>query len=76
MIELKESIFCLPFAHKISNQMESLARAMNFSTFLMLYMFNFHHVQVELQSHGTVDVREKDAIFNYRRKYLPTRQVV
>ncbi|XP_019254698.1 PREDICTED: uncharacterized protein LOC109233316 isoform X2 [Nicotiana attenuata] len=31
--------------------------------------------EVELQSHGTVDVREKDAIFNYRRKYLPTRQV-
>ncbi|XP_049401316.1 uncharacterized protein LOC125865171 [Solanum stenotomum] len=31
--------------------------------------------EVELQSHGTVDVSEKDAIFNYRRKYLPTRQV-
>lgn len=31
--------------------------------------------EVELQSHGIVDVREKDAIFNYRRKYLPTRQV-
>ncbi|CAN4118280.1 unnamed protein product [Withania somnifera] len=31
--------------------------------------------EVELQSHGTVDVGEKDAIFNYRRKYLPTRQV-
>ncbi|KAM3205135.1 hypothetical protein P3L10_028545 [Capsicum annuum] len=30
--------------------------------------------EVELQSHGTVDVGEKDAIFNYRRKYLPTRQ--
>lgn len=32
-------------------------------------------VQVELQFHGNVDVREKDAIFNYRRKYLPTQQV-
>ncbi|MCD7449314.1 hypothetical protein HAX54_051056 [Datura stramonium] len=31
--------------------------------------------EVELQSHGTDDVKEKDAIFNYRRKYLPTRQV-
>ncbi|PON53579.1 Glutathione synthetase, prokaryotic [Parasponia andersonii] len=31
--------------------------------------------EVELQFHGKVDVREKDAIFNYRRKYLPTRQV-
>ncbi|XP_062094865.1 uncharacterized protein LOC133800815 [Humulus lupulus] len=31
--------------------------------------------EVELQFHGKVDVREKDAIFNYRRKYLPTQQV-
>lgn len=31
--------------------------------------------EVELQSHGSVDVSEKDAIFNYRRKYLPTQQV-
>ncbi|XP_031376335.1 uncharacterized protein LOC116192059 isoform X2 [Punica granatum] len=31
--------------------------------------------EVELRFHGTVDVREKDAIFNYRRKYLPTQQV-
>ncbi|XP_030480547.1 uncharacterized protein LOC115697615 [Cannabis sativa] len=31
--------------------------------------------EVELQFHGEVDVREKDAIFNYRRKYLPTQQV-
>lgn len=31
--------------------------------------------EVELQFHGSVDVREKDAIFNYRRKYLPTQQV-
>ncbi|KAF5747659.1 hypothetical protein HS088_TW05G00386 [Tripterygium wilfordii] len=44
------------------------------------YGFNSHPVvllptEVELQFHGTVDVREKDAIFNYRRKYLPTQQV-
>lgn len=32
-------------------------------------------VQVEIQFHGSVDVREEDAIFNYRRKYLPTQQV-
>ncbi|XP_044474027.1 uncharacterized protein LOC123207768 [Mangifera indica] len=32
--------------------------------------------EVELQFHGSGDVREKDAIFNYRRKYLPTQQVV
>ncbi|XP_031284860.1 uncharacterized protein LOC116143550 [Pistacia vera] len=32
--------------------------------------------EVELQFHGIGDVREKDAIFNYRRKYLPTQQVV
>lgn len=31
--------------------------------------------EVELQFHGSVDVTEKDAIFNYRRKYLPTQQV-
>ncbi|KAF8397170.1 hypothetical protein HHK36_016077 [Tetracentron sinense] len=31
--------------------------------------------EVELQFHGSTDVREKDAIFNYRRKYLPTQQV-
>lgn len=31
--------------------------------------------EVELQSHGSVDLSEKDAIFNYRRKYLPTQQV-
>lgn len=31
--------------------------------------------EVELQVHGSVDLREKDAIFNYRRKYLPTQQV-
>ncbi|XP_056172700.1 uncharacterized protein LOC115685157 isoform X2 [Syzygium oleosum] len=31
--------------------------------------------EVELQFRGNVDVREKDAIFNYRRKYLPTQQV-
>ncbi|KAH9673235.1 D-alanine-D-alanine ligase family [Citrus sinensis] len=31
--------------------------------------------EVELQFQGSVDVREKDAIFNYRRKYLPTQQV-
>ncbi|XP_059668105.1 uncharacterized protein LOC132313381 [Cornus florida] len=32
--------------------------------------------EVELHSHGSADVNEKDAIFNYRRKYLPTQQVV
>ncbi|KAL3830241.1 hypothetical protein ACJIZ3_019043 [Penstemon smallii] len=31
--------------------------------------------EVELQSHGSVDSSEKDVIFNYRRKYLPTQQV-
>ncbi|KAJ7961131.1 D-alanine-D-alanine ligase [Quillaja saponaria] len=31
--------------------------------------------EVELQFQGSIDVREKDAIFNYRRKYLPTQQV-
>ncbi|XXG39900.1 hypothetical protein AAC387_Pa01g0745 [Persea americana] len=31
--------------------------------------------EVELQFSGSSDVREKDAIFNYRRKYLPTQQV-
>ncbi|KAK7835744.1 d-alanine--d-alanine ligase a [Quercus suber] len=31
--------------------------------------------EVELQFHGSVDITEKDAIFNYRRKYLPTQQV-
>ncbi|KAB2087617.1 hypothetical protein E1A91_A04G124400v1 [Gossypium mustelinum] len=31
--------------------------------------------EVELQFQGSGDVREKDAIFNYRRKYLPTQQV-
>ncbi|KAL8141033.1 hypothetical protein V2J09_007054 [Rumex salicifolius] len=31
--------------------------------------------EVELQIHGTFDAMEKDAIFNYRRKYLPTQQV-
>ncbi|GAV80851.1 Dala_Dala_lig_N domain-containing protein/Dala_Dala_lig_C domain-containing protein [Cephalotus follicularis] len=31
--------------------------------------------EVELHFHGSADVREKDAIFNYRRKYLPTEQV-
>ncbi|KAI3414492.1 uncharacterized protein J3R85_016241, partial [Psidium guajava] len=42
--------------------------------------FNSHPVallptEVELQFSSNVDVREKDAIFNYRRKYLPTQQV-
>ncbi|KAI4356102.1 hypothetical protein L6164_000148 [Bauhinia variegata] len=32
--------------------------------------------EVELQSRGAIDLKEKDAIFNYRRKYLPTQQVV
>jgi hypothetical protein len=31
--------------------------------------------QVELQFVGASDVKESDAIFNYRRKYLPTQQV-
>ncbi|XP_041996720.1 uncharacterized protein LOC121746842 [Salvia splendens] len=31
--------------------------------------------EVELQSHSNVDLSEKDTIFNYRRKYLPTQQV-
>ncbi|KAK1265576.1 hypothetical protein QJS04_geneDACA010708 [Acorus gramineus] len=31
--------------------------------------------EVELQFFGSGDVKEKDAIFNYRRKYLPTQQV-
>ncbi|KAL6002923.1 hypothetical protein ACLOJK_023145 [Asimina triloba] len=31
--------------------------------------------EVELQFFGNNDVREKDAIFNYRRKYLPTQQI-
>ncbi|XP_031095493.1 uncharacterized protein LOC115999733 [Ipomoea triloba] len=31
--------------------------------------------EVELQLHDNANVKEKDAIFNYRRKYLPTRQV-
>ncbi|RVW74839.1 Retrovirus-related Pol polyprotein from transposon RE1 [Vitis vinifera] len=30
---------------------------------------------VEIQLHDNADMREKDAIFNYRRKYLPTQQV-
>ncbi|KAL5166730.1 D-alanine--D-alanine ligase [Glycine soja] len=31
--------------------------------------------EVELQFRGANDVKENDAIFNYRRKYLPTQQV-
>ncbi|KAI5663000.1 hypothetical protein M9H77_22323 [Catharanthus roseus] len=31
--------------------------------------------EVELHSHGNLSTNEQDAIFNYRRKYLPTRQV-
>ncbi|KAE8099081.1 hypothetical protein FH972_017090 [Carpinus fangiana] len=31
--------------------------------------------EVELQFHGSGDARENDAIFNYRRKYLPTQQI-
>ncbi|KAF6152644.1 hypothetical protein GIB67_008081 [Kingdonia uniflora] len=31
--------------------------------------------EVEIQFQGSADVEEKDAIFNYRRKYLPTQQV-
>ncbi|KAF5176620.1 D-alanine--d-alanine ligase [Thalictrum thalictroides] len=42
--------------------------------------FNCHPVvllptEVELNFHGSKDVKEDDAIFNYRRKYLPTQQV-
>lgn len=36
----------------------------------------FLPTEVELQSSDSADVSEKDAIFNYRRKYLPTQQVV
>ncbi|CAL5351425.1 unnamed protein product [Camellia sinensis] len=40
---------------------------------------NWHHERrkafVELQFHGNADVNEKDAIFNYRRKYLSTQQI-
>ncbi|WCJ27957.1 D-alanine--D-alanine ligase family [Euphorbia peplus] len=32
--------------------------------------------EVELLFQGSTDIGEKDAIFNYRRKYLPTQQVV
>ncbi|XP_042480698.1 uncharacterized protein LOC122061493 isoform X2 [Macadamia integrifolia] len=35
----------------------------------------FLPTEVELQFLGSGDVGEKDAIFNYRRKYLPTQQV-
>ncbi|GMH23138.1 hypothetical protein Nepgr_024981 [Nepenthes gracilis] len=31
--------------------------------------------EVELQVNDDIDLKEKDAIFNYRRKYLPTQQV-
>ncbi|KAK9734334.1 hypothetical protein RND81_04G132500 [Saponaria officinalis] len=31
--------------------------------------------EVELQFHSGFDTKEKDAIFNFRRKYLPTQQV-
>ncbi|KAK4268487.1 hypothetical protein QN277_025140 [Acacia crassicarpa] len=31
--------------------------------------------EIELQLLGATDMKEKDAIFNYRRKYLPTQQV-
>ncbi|XP_073272929.1 uncharacterized protein [Primulina huaijiensis] len=31
--------------------------------------------EVELQAPGSIDLSEKDIIFNYRRKYLPTKQV-
>ncbi|XP_028096364.1 uncharacterized protein LOC114296271 [Camellia sinensis] len=34
------------------------------------------NMQVELQFHGSADVNEKDAIFNYQRKYLPIQQLV
>ncbi|KAK1406577.1 hypothetical protein QVD17_42013 [Tagetes erecta] len=36
----------------------------------------FLPTEVELQSSVSTDLSEKDAIFNYRRKYLPTQQVV
>lgn len=36
----------------------------------------FLPTEVELQSNDSGDISEKDAIFNYRRKYLPTQQVV
>nr|XP_043621759.1 uncharacterized protein LOC122593415 [Erigeron canadensis] len=36
----------------------------------------FLPTEVELQSSDSADINEKDAIFNYRRKYLPTQQVV
>ncbi|KAI3676209.1 hypothetical protein L1987_85810 [Smallanthus sonchifolius] len=36
----------------------------------------FLPTEVELQSSVSADLSEKDAIFNYRRKYLPTQQVV
>ncbi|PWA35078.1 D-alanine--D-alanine ligase family [Artemisia annua] len=36
----------------------------------------FLPTEVELQSSDSADTSEKDAIFNYRRKYLPTQQVV
>ncbi|XP_071696738.1 uncharacterized protein [Rutidosis leptorrhynchoides] len=36
----------------------------------------FLPTEVELQSSDSADITEKDAIFNYRKKYLPTQQVV
>ncbi|KAI3771072.1 hypothetical protein L6452_02225 [Arctium lappa] len=36
----------------------------------------FLPTEVELQASNSDDVSERDAIFNYRRKYLPTQQVV
>ncbi|CAI9298770.1 unnamed protein product [Lactuca saligna] len=36
----------------------------------------FLPTEVELQTSNNGDISEKDAIFNYRRKYLPTQQVV
>ncbi|KAL4572453.1 hypothetical protein LXL04_019230 [Taraxacum kok-saghyz] len=36
----------------------------------------FLPTEVELQSIDSGDISERDAIFNYRRKYLPTQQVV
>ncbi|KAL7587574.1 uncharacterized protein LOC111917586 [Lactuca sativa] len=36
----------------------------------------FLPTEVELQTSNSGDISEKDAIFNYRRKYLPTQQVV
>lgn len=44
------------------------------SIYFGIYFFGIKN-QVEIQLHGNSDVREKDAIFNYRRKYLPTQQV-